>query len=209
MWATDRGDRVLTGAERRLFATAAGLLASWLDEFDKTGMPLETEAHLFDALTLEQKLAMIDHVANALLNEGVPTPKLTAIREATIGAIYRYLGDHVEMEIDNNEMALRPMILAAALERGVGRAEDGTSTLPEVANSTEEDWFEVVEELSMEVLHDTDWDLPSKLLDMPPEQKRKWAHDFDIDEDYFTDIALDPAPAELVAIRSRLCNLTG
>ena len=63
MWATPEGKRTLEGAEHKLFATAAGLLAHWLDELDESGVPLETGVHLFDALALEQKLAMLDFVS--------------------------------------------------------------------------------------------------------------------------------------------------
>ena len=110
----------------------------------------------------------------------------------------------VEMEIDDQEVNLRTLILAAAHERGVDEGEGGTSDLPGVTSVAANDWYDVVEMLSMEILHDTDWDLSNRILDMPPEWKRDWARQHNIDSDYFTDIAPDPAPAELATMRVRL-----
>jgi hypothetical protein len=213
MWATESGERVLQGAERRVFVKAVGLLANWLDEFDKTDTRLETGAHLFDSLAIEQKFAMLDLVASALLRADVPAPTLTAVREATIGAVYRYLIALIEIEIDNSEVELRPLILAAVRERAEAQefrfdeSEDGGGTLPEETSASRDEWAELVELLSMEVLWDTDWDLPPGVLDMPPEQKRKWSKDYMIDRDYFTDVALDPSPADLTAVKRRLSHL--
>jgi hypothetical protein len=207
MWSTESGDRVLAGAERGLFMTAVGLLAELLDEFHKVEEPLVTRVYLFDSLSLEQKLAMLDHVAIALLSENAPIPKLTAIREVTIGAIYEYLVDLVEMEIDNLEMELRPLILAAAIERTAEETDEVKSDLPDAASTAVDDWSEVIEFLSMQILWDTDWDLPQRVLDMAPEHKQKWAEQHGIDQDYFADIALDPTPEELAAVRGRLSAL--
>src|SRR6184192_1598401 len=119
MWKTESGERTLVGSERKLFTKAVVLLVAWLDESQQTGTDLVTGADIFDSLPHEQKLAMLDHVTTALLHHDVPAPKLTAVREATVGAVFEYLVDLVELEIADDVIELRPMILAAAVECGL------------------------------------------------------------------------------------------
>ena len=197
MWATESGNRVLRGAERRLFVHALNLLVSLLEEFERTDNEVVTGVHLFDSLEIGQKLAMLDQVANALLRSNIPAPKLTAVREATVGAIYRFLPLLVEVETEEGGMNLRPLIAAAAAEREIG-------DIPAKSSRSLGDWEEVIEQLSMEILWDTDWDLPPEVLDLSPARRRKFASAFDIDVDYFADVAPDPTPAELKAVTKRL-----
>lgn len=200
MWQTSSGERVLYGAEGNLFRAAVHRLASWLEEYHNAPGELGTGVHVFDELTFEQKLAMLDLVAAALLREGVPAPGLTAVTEGTIGAVFRYLSQLVETEIDEHECELRPMISAAAHERHLDK------NLPTNSARCAEwhEWHEMIEELSMKILWDLDWDLPQKILDMDPAQRQDIQKQFRIDSGYFTAVAPDPTPKQLTAIRARL-----
>ena len=78
----------------------------------------------FDNLQPNQKLAVLAQVGMALLRENQPMPKLTAVLEAAVGAIYEAIRVMVEMEIDQPpEWRLSPtwreLVLAACREQGI------------------------------------------------------------------------------------------
>ena len=58
------------------------------------------DASPFDGLRPNQKLAVLAQVGSALLHEEQPMPKLTAVLEAGVGAIYEAIHVMVEMEVD-------------------------------------------------------------------------------------------------------------
>ena len=63
--------------------------------FHEFGIPV------FDSVAARGKLALLDDAGHALLDETEACPKLTAVSEATVGAIFVALDESLEHEIDN------------------------------------------------------------------------------------------------------------
>ena len=83
----------------------------------------------FDNLQPNQKLAVLAEVGSSLLQEDRPMPRLTAVREAAVAAVYEAIMIWVEMEIDQAAEGLesptwRESILAACRERGIDELPD-------------------------------------------------------------------------------------
>jgi hypothetical protein len=98
MWLTPDGERILQGAEARLFREALAVVVDMVRE-DYEGHQ-EFGAPPFDNLQPNQKLAVLADVGIALLQEDRPMPRLTAVREAAVAAVYEAVMIWVEMEID-------------------------------------------------------------------------------------------------------------
>ena len=84
MWWTPDGERILQGAEARLFREALGTLVDMVRDDDE-GL-WQFDAPPFDSLRPNQKLAVLAQVGTALLQENEPMPRLTAVLEAGVGA---------------------------------------------------------------------------------------------------------------------------
>jgi len=116
MWWTPDGERILQGAEARLFREALGVLVDMVREDDE-GL-LQFSAPPVDKLQPNQKLAVLAEVGGALLQESQPMPGLTAVRKAAVGAVYEAIMLMVEMEIDQppegrESPTWRELVLAA------------------------------------------------------------------------------------------------
>ncbi len=98
MWWTPDGERVLQGAEAGLFRAALATIVDMFRE-DEEGL-WRFNAPPFDELHPAQKLALLAQVGSSLLREETPAPDLTAVTEATVGAIYEVIRLMVEWEID-------------------------------------------------------------------------------------------------------------
>src|SRR5208283_4370160 len=96
-----------------LFRFAAGCLLDAIVNYDN-GELAASGVPLFDELGQAQKLAMLSAVSKALLDESVPSPKLTALNEATVAAVYeRLLSEEILTEIDETgETEARQKVLA-------------------------------------------------------------------------------------------------
>src|SRR5262249_59477157 len=88
MWRMQDGDRVLTEAEWDVFRAGLDQLRDYIEQdiADQTH-GTETGVAVFDALTAEQKLALLAEVALALRDPSVPTPRHTAANEGAIMAV--------------------------------------------------------------------------------------------------------------------------
>jgi hypothetical protein len=122
MWSTPDGERILQGAEAQLFREALGVLVDMVRD-DDDGM-WQFAAPPFDALQPNQKLAILAQVGSALLREDQPMPKLSAVLEAAVGAVYEAIRVVVEIEIDEpvedqEPPSWRELVLAACRERGI------------------------------------------------------------------------------------------
>ena len=122
MWWTPDGQRVLQGAEAVLFREALGTVVDMVRDDNESVW--QFGALPFDNLQPNQKLAVLAQVGMALLRENEPMPKLTAILEAAVGAIYDAIRVMVEMEIDQPpewrvSPTWRELGLAACRERGI------------------------------------------------------------------------------------------
>ena len=201
MWRTELGERILEGPEAALFRDAVADLIdppNLCEDHD-----YQVGVDVFDHLTYGQKLAMLDHVANALLRPEVPAPELTALSEGTVAAVFHHLKIMVRVEIELSEMGpiWRPKVLDACR---LTELED----LPASDCDDMQEWDFLVEALLDRILWDRDYD-EQWLSDVNPGEARAVGDLIGIPEDYFTHIAPDPGPQQLRQIRDDLQQLLG
>lgn len=204
MWWTPDGERTLMGAEATLFREALGTLVDLVRDDDE-GL-WQFAAPPFDALHPNQKLSLVAQVGTAVLREDQPMPRLTAVLEATVGAIYESIRIMVEIEIDQPAEELqspswRELVLAACQERGMEELLDPES------NDLDE-WEVLVDCLADAVLWDEDWKSADELLDADPTASRAVKKLLGIDPDYYIAIPPDPTDEEMKGISTTLRGLT-
>lgn len=202
MWHTSDGDRVLEGAEARLFRSGVAALVEQVTQFEGWACGIT----LFDELTQSQQLAVLESVATPLLTADRPSPELTAVNEAAIGAVFEQIRLEVEMEIDDLRPSTewRQRILDACREKVVDSAnefvlspeddfdEGATPWIPEFANSSDgELWHSAIEHLTDRILWDRDYEMMGEFLDEPPEKAALLRQILGIDDTYFAVAAAD------------------
>jgi hypothetical protein len=203
MWHTPLGDRILTGAEAELFRAGLASLLSEL-EVGQWSDRLELGIRAFDDLTYEQKLAMLERAGSALLGAHVPCPKLTAVAEATAGAVYYNILNDIGLEISEGlESYFRGLVRLAC------RQMDCHDDLPAQRSTDFSRWEKAVESLMDCVLWDTDWAAEMVPLDMKPDAARRMKELTGIDDGYYTAVAPEPSPAEFRRICDSLQQLVG
>ena len=204
MWWTPDGKRILRGAEARLFREGLAVLVDMVRD-DNEGHQ-EFGAPPFDKLQPNQKLAVLAEVGSALLQKNRPMPRLTAVREAAVGAVYDAIMIWVEMEIDQTAEGFesptwRELILSACRERG-------GEELLDLASEEIGEWELLVSCLSDSVLWDEDWRDSESLLDADPRASREVKKMLGIDEDYYVAVPPDPTDREMEGIWATLRGLT-
>ena len=215
MWRTEDGDRVLTEAEWKLFATGLDLLLHWIDSDISSGSGSDSAIaqvgmKAFDLLTPEQKYALLADVALALRDEATPAPFQTAANEAAIAAVFDCVMSMIETEIEaqidgqsESGITVRQLMLDAI---GIADRED---ELPSPDCTEKEDWRFLMEEIESRVFWDYDFVMGDDLLDLPPEQSRAILEQLTIDPDYYLAAPRDPNKMELMQARQTLAKLMG
>ncbi len=94
MWWTPDGERILRGAEARLFTDALGALVNMVRDDHESLW--QFGAPPFDDLQPNQKLAVLAQIGTALLRKDRPMPRLSAVLEAAVGAVYETVRVMVE-----------------------------------------------------------------------------------------------------------------
>jgi hypothetical protein len=202
MWRTECGERILEGAEARVFAEA---LSGLLDEaIMGTLEDYELGIRCFDDLTFGQKISTLVTIGNGLLREDVPIVELTAVVEGGIAAVFQHLKYEIIYDIDEPECPRpwRKWVVAARKEM------DGEHISPATSKDIDE-WEIEVEELTDRILWDRDYENGHTFMDHPPE-KTQWLKDMArIPNDYYTAIADDltdeEAKAQIKELR-KLCD---
>lgn len=90
VWRTQLGERVLRGGEWELFREGVSVLWDLIEDSPEDD-PYPTGVNTFDRLQRNQKLVLLATVSRALRDEEVPSPKLTALTEATVAAVFRHI----------------------------------------------------------------------------------------------------------------------
>ncbi|MFT5299776.1 MAG: hypothetical protein ACI87E_003293 [Mariniblastus sp.] len=106
MWGTSQGDRTLEWHEAALVRKSVGYLRDMITASVDLEEPYLTEVNVFNQLQPTQQLAVLHEVAFALLDKEVAIPELTAVREATVYAIFLELNSLVELEIELAQASL-------------------------------------------------------------------------------------------------------
>jgi len=199
MWRTQEGDRVLQGAEAALFREAMGNLWDAIEFHESINEQYYVDVGPFDHLSVGQKLAMLLQVGEALLDEAVPMPQLTAVNEATVAAVFAQIKINLEVELDAMEGGWRQMIVDALREL----------PMDEQPESDDEDldewdkWELRILSLSDRILWDTDYE-HDRMLDGPPEQRAAMDLLMGIDDQYHVELAPEPDPRQIKELTSRL-----
>jgi len=192
MWHTEHGDRVLRGAEARVFAEGlVNLIESELapDSDSRFGIPV------FDSLTYPQKIAVFHQVAGALFLEMVPMPELTAVLEGAVAAVIQSVRWLLAEEIEGatgGDRSLRKLVGRACRDLGV---ED----VPSPSSASEEDWSFCVECLQDAILWDADYLGEDLFVDLPPERAMALKDEMGVADEYFLSVAPDPKPEQMAA----------
>jgi hypothetical protein len=227
MWHTSRGDRTLSGAEAKLVAQAVDTMVDAL--LMHVDDDLETDGHgvcqsgiaVFDALSPSQRIALLYDVTRHLLTATEATLSLSATSEAAVAAIFIEIRDQVAIEIDlfpdglldeslsdpQTRSTWRRRVLAAAAQvmrssqEEIGPAADELE-LPDPHCRELSVWEDLVDSLAEAVLWDRDFEMAETFLDVDPGISRQRRRLLGIEEDYFTQVAPDPRPAEVLRLAS-------
>ncbi len=189
MWHTNCGDRILEGAEARLFAEA---LWDFAQELELDEGDYDVGLDVFDRLTYGQKVSLLSIIGMGLLEPDVPICKLTAVVESAIAAVFGHLKTVVILEIDEPEIQSnwRKMILAV-------RREVGAENLPDEDCEDEQEWLIEIEELSYLILWDADYEDEDLYIDKPPEEAQRLKDFMRMRDDYFLEVPEDLKPKEI------------
>jgi hypothetical protein len=201
---TPEGKRTLKGKESVLFREALAAIVDLVRD-DDDGL-WQFAAPPFDNLQPNQKLAILAQAGAALLRENQPMPRLTAVLEAAVGAVYEAIRLLVEMEIEQpaewrESPSWRELVLAACRERGIKGLLDAQS-------DDLDEWEVLVSCLADNVLWDEDWKESEALLDADPKAGQAVKKLLGIDDDYYIALPPDPTDTEMAAIWEELRVLT-
>jgi len=184
MWRTQCGERILEGAEARVFAESLSTLLdnAIMDQFED----YESDVECFDNLTYGQKISVLVAIGNGLLRKDVASVDLTAVVEGAIGAVFQYLKDMIVFEIDmsEGETYWRKLVVAA-------RKELEGENIPAPSCTDIEEWDLEVEVLTDRILWDRDYEDDRTYADHPPEMTKFLKYMVRIPDDYYTAIADD------------------
>ncbi len=216
MWGTSQGDRTLAGEEGALVRKSVGYLRDMITASIDLDEPHSSEVGLFNKLQATQQLAILHEVAYALLAPATPIPTLTAVREATVYAIYRELISLIELEIElGSGPETRSLIVAACLyvqecqtEWGKDEFEETKRIQPAVDSEDLAGWSQVIEFLVNQVLWDRDFELEGMFADHDPEKIADIKAYLGINEDYFSTPAPDAYSDEYQRIDRELVSLS-
>jgi hypothetical protein len=214
MWRTSRGNRVLKGAEAKVFASSV-LVMLQRELFDEDypcyGIPV------FDTLTPPQRIATLHFVAQALFRPEVPIPEHTAVLEGAAATVIEHVGTLLKYEISStpDETPLRSLVAKACREvdedegRDVpeeGEEEEGWEG-PDASCDDLDEWYDCVEYLHDSILWDRDCLSEDLLVDLPPEGSEFVKTEMRIPAEYYQAIAPDPSEQQLHVLLDELVAL--
>jgi hypothetical protein len=107
VWRTQLGERVLRGGEWELFREGVSVLWDLIEDSPEDD-PYPTGVVTFDRLQRNQKLVLLATVGHALRDGDVPSPKLTALTEGTVAAVFRHILDMTLSEIEMGDASDAP-----------------------------------------------------------------------------------------------------
>ena len=223
MWNTPYGERILEGAERRLVAMESWALSDAISVAASDG-GASVEVVLFDRLTWQQQMLLLERVLNALTDPTTPAPPTTALLDATVAAIFAQMVISVQLEIDliepeddpndsydpYNGFYVRQHVLDA-IQEPMNVDEPEGDPFEEYSLSVEcdeiEEWQMVIESLRGRILADEDWQMEAIVMDLAPTTGGDIKQLMGIQGDYFIDIPPDATDEEAEAARLRIATI--
>lgn len=219
MWHTSTGDRTLSGSEAALFKAGVTGVAELIKE-ESAGHADQWEFGivLFDGLHWSHRLVLLEQVAKYLLTDTPAALELNAVNEAAVGAIFQYLCEQIEIEIDcefeseadeSHKFFWRKLILMACEERFREEVEDDDLEFPTWNCRKIGRWHEWIESLADQILWDRDYEMDADFLDSPPENAAFMKSFMGIDDEYFSTAAPDVRDdIEIAIVLRRIDELT-
>jgi hypothetical protein len=183
MWATEDGERVLTGKRAAAFAQAAGYLLSGLET--KEG-EYPTGISPFDDLTYGQKVSCLDAVTRGLLLQDVPAIEPALPLEAAIVVVYGELWVLVSIEMYDPQArgtTWRRLVVQAVKESAVEYAY-APAWVPDPASTDERLWLDRITGLQREILEETNQAAMKSVADLPGNQASEIREILGISDEY-------------------------
>ena len=224
-WHTPSGDRYLTGEEAELVRDSIATMVEELASCRETEEPpWEYGVTLFDELTWQQQLAVLELLATNLLQQTDATLELSGINEAAVAAVYQNIVQQIELEIELDPVSpesFRCRWRQAALDAYREHQDDaacGEEILGDHESSLDtgldsecievDRWRWLVESLTDRVLWDRDFEMVEEMIDAPPERAAAMKAALGINASYYTAIAPDPTDRQVDALFHSLEQLT-
>ena len=225
-WHTPTGDRCLVGEEAEMVRDSLATMVQELASCRETEEPpWEYGITLFDELTWQQQLAVLDLLATNLLQETDETLELSGINEAAVAAVYQNIVQQIELEIELHPVSpveFRCRWRQAALDAYRENEDDDVlrqEILSQDANRSSvfdidaeclevDRWRWLVELLADRVLWDRDFEMVNEMIDAPPERAAAMRAALGITPGYYTAIAPDPTDQQVDALFESLEHLT-
>lgn len=225
-WHTPSGDRHLVGEEAELvrdsIATMVEELASCRETDDE---PWKYGVTLFDELTWQQQLAVLDVLATHLLQTTDAVVELVGINEAAVAAVYQNVLQQIELEIELQPVSppefryrWRQAALDAFRENEseevvrdelISQLDDDESIFDLEVDCVEvDDWRWLIDSLADRVLWDRDFEMVNEMIDAPPERAAAMRAALGITPGYYTAIAPDPQNHQIDALFESLQAIT-
>ncbi len=208
MWNTTLGCRVLKGDEARLVGNATLRLIDDIRNFiphnENQSWRPQFEIPIFDQLSPEQQIVMLDTVIGYLLDPDLAPPRPSALLDATVAAIYAKAFCEIEVELDSQRLAYKAedgdtdvrISVVAALMQPIDEMDEVRTNCPDPECCDAETWLSCIESLREQVLADEDWLMGELTMDLPVDTSDGIKQAMGIDRDYFVAVPPDPTIAE-------------
>lgn len=225
-WHTPSGDRHLVGEEAELVRDSIATMVEELASCRETDEePWRYGVMLFDELSWQQQLAVLDRLATNLLQATSATLELVGVNEAAVAAVYQNILQQIELEIELQPVSpaefryrWRQATLDAyrenetdeiVQEEMISQQGDNESIFDLDVDCTDLDqWRWLVESLADRVLWDRDFEMVNEMIDAPPERAAAMRAALGITPGYYTAIAPDPQNHQIDALFRSLQELT-
>ncbi len=212
-WHASTGDRCLTESESRLLREAVDFMHDMIASEVEDGGDVSTyDIPEFDNLTAGQKIALLEQVLRQLVTVTETLPKLTAVNESAIAAMYAAVGEMVGCEIDMQSFPddvdeSEPSFWRNLLLDVVRDDEGDLGELPAPDGSDMDEWEYLLDVVRSRILWDIDFMGVETVLDVVPPIAHQHREMLGIERDYFIAVPPDPKESELPGLRQRLREL--
>lgn len=170
MWRMMDSERALEGDERVLITAA---VTHMRDLIESGVEDLGTGVDIFERMTSNEKLFALAYVFASLMDDTEP-PDEVAWTEATVYAIFCFIGNEIQHELALSKTDLRVSTYRRMLARAVG-----------LTKVKKKEWANLIESAADIVLLDRDFQNEDWFLDMEPDLAKMHKKNLGIPRDYF------------------------
>ena len=198
-WNVEGDSRTVTGLEAHMIRQSSSQLTETIRAYLEIGEPLNSGVPLFEAMSWQQQMVMVERVLKLLVDPTVHAEGSSALLDSTVAALYVELYRNIEIESDTERLAEErgwdfgepPVRDWRRLVLQVLDEIDYEGERPRIDNTDRDDWVLPIQILKDRVLADEDYLMESLALDLPPETSFTLKDAMGIKKDYFIDIPPD------------------